>query len=154
MEPKVLWVLMMAMLPGVVDAGDLIWNVCKTFGNKPFDDGCSSACGAKSMFENFCTATELTPAECYTKCVRNSACPTAALRVSHFALLSSLSSPLAFNRQRVTVEYPSQTYVPFVSFGHRRTLSPRCCRPHLFRCCERFPPTVTRRALPICFSLG
>ena len=129
MEPKVLWVLMMAMLPGVVDAGDLIWNVCKTFGNKPFDDGCSSACGAKSMFENFCTATELTPAECYTKCVRNSACPTAALRVSHFALLSSLSSPLAFNRQRVTVEYPSQTYVPFVSFGHRRTLSPRCMPP-------------------------
>ena len=86
---KVMWVLMVAMLPGFVEAAGLVRVACQTFSsNGYFGGGCSRACGADSSFGT-CPATERTPAECDTKCVRHRphvllappASPTAALRV-------------------------------------------------------------------------
>ena len=85
---KVMWVLMVAMLPGVVEAGNLVRDACKTFGDLYFDAGCGFGCGASSYYDA-CPATERTPVECDTKCVRHRphfllappASPTAALRV-------------------------------------------------------------------------
>ena len=85
---KVMRVLMVAMLPGVVEAGNLVRDGCKAFGNVAFDRGCSKACGAITPTST-CSATERTPTECDTECVRHRphvllappASPTAALRV-------------------------------------------------------------------------
>ena len=86
---KVMWVLMVAMLPGVVEAAGLVRDGCRTFGgNVFFEYGCGYGCGASSA-SSTCPATERTPAECDTKCVRHRphvllappASPTAALRV-------------------------------------------------------------------------
>ena len=85
---KVLRVLMVAMLPGVVEAAGLVRDGCLTFGGYEFDHGCGWACGADSN-DGACPATERTPAECDTRCVRHRphvllappASPTAALRV-------------------------------------------------------------------------
>ena len=73
---KVMRVLMVAMLPGFVEAAGLVRDACKTFGSGWFDNGCSYA-------------MTRTPAECDTHCVRHRphvllappASPTAALRV-------------------------------------------------------------------------
>ena len=86
---KVMWVLMVAMLPGFVEAAGLVRDGCKTFGDAYFDAGCGIACGASHPYNGACPATERTPAECDTKCVRYRpnillappASPTAALRV-------------------------------------------------------------------------
>ena len=87
---KVLWVLMVAMLPGVVEAAGLVRDGCQTFGGYYFDQGCRAACGTTWWNGNLnCPVTERTPAECDTKCVRHRlhvlltppASPTAALRV-------------------------------------------------------------------------
>ena len=85
---KVMWVLMVAMLPGVVEAAGLVRDLCMTFGDYHFDNGCDFGCGAISD-NGACPATEPTPAECDTNCVRHRphvllappASPTAALRV-------------------------------------------------------------------------
>ena len=85
---KVLWVLMVAMLPGFVEAAGLVRDACKAFGVTYFDYGCGYGCGASSS-SGTCPATERTPAECDTQCVRHRphvllappASPTAALRV-------------------------------------------------------------------------
>ena len=86
---KVTRVLMVVMLPGVVEAGELVRNGCKTFGSPFFGYGCGLACGA-NYYSTACTdGPERTPAECVTKCVRHRphlllappASPTAALRV-------------------------------------------------------------------------
>ena len=84
---KVMWVLMVAMLPGFVEAAGLVRDGCKTFGDAFFDFGCHLGCGAS--ITGACPATERTPAECDTECVRQHphlllappASPTAALRV-------------------------------------------------------------------------
>ena len=88
---KVMWVLMVAMLPGVVEAAGLVRDGCKAFGSGHFDYGCGIGCGAdqSSFSSGTCPATERTPAECDTRCVRHRphvllappASPTAALRV-------------------------------------------------------------------------
>ena len=73
---KVMWVLMVAMLPGFVEAAGLVRDACKTLGGTFFVYGCGYA-------------MTRTPAECDTKCVRHRphvllappASPTAALRV-------------------------------------------------------------------------
>ena len=85
---KVLRVLLVAMLPGFVEAAGLVRDACKTFGTYYFDSGCHLGCGASSI-SGPCPATERTPAECDTYCVRHRphvllappASPTAALRV-------------------------------------------------------------------------
>ena len=85
---KVMGVLMVAMLPGFVEAAGLVRDACMTFGSGGFDYGCSWACGASS-YGGACPATERTPAQCDTTCVRHRphlllappASPTAALRV-------------------------------------------------------------------------
>ena len=85
---KVMRVLMVAMLPGFVEAAGLVRDACKAFGDADFDIGCHFGCGASSDYGT-CPATERTPAECDTKCVRHRpyvllappASPTAALRV-------------------------------------------------------------------------
>ena len=84
---KVMRVLMVAMLPGVAEAAGLVRDACQMFGNEYFDYGCSYGCGDSSG--TTCPATERTPAECDTRCVRHRphvllvppASPTAALRV-------------------------------------------------------------------------
>ena len=74
---KVMRVLMVAMLPGVVEAAGLVRDACQTFRfDFHFEIGCSFA-------------MTRTPAECDTRCVRHRphvllappASPTAALRV-------------------------------------------------------------------------
>ena len=86
---KVMWVLLVAMLPGFVEAAGLVRDGCKTFSSDAFfDAGCGFGCGADSSVGT-CTATERTPAQCDTECVRHRphlllappASPTAALRV-------------------------------------------------------------------------
>ena len=85
---KVMWVLMVAMLPGFVEAAGLVRDACKTFGGYYFGYGCGFGCGMDSTI-GACPATELTPAECDTRCVRHRphvlfappASPTAALSV-------------------------------------------------------------------------
>ena len=86
---KVMWVLLVAMLPGVVEAAGLVRDGCKTFSSSGyFGYGCGFGCGASSN-TGTCPATERTPAECDAKCVRHRphvllappASPTAALRV-------------------------------------------------------------------------
>ena len=86
---KVLRVLMVAMLPGFVEAAGLVRDACKTFSSEAyFDMGCGFGCGMASG-SGTCSATERTPAECDTRCVRHRphvllappASPTAALRV-------------------------------------------------------------------------
>ena len=85
---KVMGVLLVAMLPGFVEAAGLVRDACQTFGNEYFDRGCSYGCGASSK-TGTCPATERTPAECDLYCVRHRphvllappASPTAALRV-------------------------------------------------------------------------
>ena len=87
---KVMWVLMVAMLPGFVEAAGLVRDACKAFGCLcvAFNWGCDYGCGA-GTYGGACPATERTPAECDTKCVRHRphvllappASPTAALRV-------------------------------------------------------------------------
>ena len=85
---KVMWVLMVAMLPGFVEAAGLVRDACQTFGTVWFDEGCGFGCGADT-WNGACTVTERTPAECDAKCVRHRphvllappASPTAALRV-------------------------------------------------------------------------
>ena len=74
---KVMWVLMVAMLPGVVEAAGLVRDACKaSYNHYAFENGCGSA-------------MTRTPTECDTSCVRHRphlllappASPTAALRV-------------------------------------------------------------------------
>ena len=85
---KVMGVLLVAMLPGVVEAAGLVKEACRTFGSGYFENGCSMGCGAQYTSDT-CPATERTPAECAAKCVRHRphvllappASPTAALRV-------------------------------------------------------------------------
>ena len=85
---KVMGVLMVAMLPGFVEAAGLVRDACQTFGNGYFDKGCNFGCGGSNN-NGACTAAERTPAECDTECVRHRphvllappASPTAALRV-------------------------------------------------------------------------
>ena len=85
---KFMGVLMVAMLPGVVEAAGLVRDACKAFGGTYFVFGCHYGCGASSNIGS-CPATERTPAECDTRCVRHCphvllappASPTAALRV-------------------------------------------------------------------------
>ena len=86
---KVMWVLLVAMLPGFVEAAGLVRDACKTFSSyTAFGYGCGFGCGAANH-NGACPATERTPAECDTKCVRHRphvllappASPTAALRV-------------------------------------------------------------------------
>ena len=85
---KVMGVLMVAMLPGFVEAAGLVKDGCMTFGNYQFDGGCGFGCGASGS-TGACPATERTPAQCDTTCVRHRphvllappASPTAALRV-------------------------------------------------------------------------
>ena len=89
---KVMWVLMVAMLPGFVEAAGLVRDACKAFGGTfsgsgYFEVGCDYACGA--TYNGACPATERTPAECDAYCVRHRphvllappASPIAALRV-------------------------------------------------------------------------
>ena len=93
---KVMGVLLMAMLPGVVEAGNLVWDECRPFGNyllglkEQFEYGCGFGCGWNDGSQGDCTdGPERTPAECKTRCVRHHphlllappASPTAALRV-------------------------------------------------------------------------
>ena len=90
---KVMWGLMVAMLPGFVEAGELVRVACLSFGNglavQPFEFGCGVACGKDYPTGACLPATELTPWECDNKCVRHHphvllappASPTAALRV-------------------------------------------------------------------------
>ena len=85
---KVMWVLMVAMLPGFVEAAGLVRDACQTFGDAYFVRGCGHGCGAATV-NSACSTTEWTPAECNTRCVRHRphvllappASPTAALRV-------------------------------------------------------------------------
>ena len=86
---KVMWVLLVAMLPGFVEAAGLVRDACQTFGSSSaFDYGCDYGCGS-DYHSDTCPATERTPAECDTQCVRHRphvllappASPTAALRV-------------------------------------------------------------------------
>ena len=87
---KVMGALMVVMLPSVVEAAGLVRDACqKTFSSSVYSDyGCSTACGEDSYYGT-CPATERTPAECDTRCVRHRprvllappASPTAALRV-------------------------------------------------------------------------
>ena len=88
-EWNVLRVLMVAMLPGFVEAAGLVRDACKAFSaSMYFGYGCGYGCGMASE-SGTCPATERTPAECDTKCVRHRphvllappASPTAALRV-------------------------------------------------------------------------
>jgi hypothetical protein len=93
---KVMRVLMVAMLPGFVEAAGLVRDACKTFGGDAFGYGCDFGCGAS--LNGACPATERTPAECDTKCVRHRphvllappASPTAALRVRFTTVLHTL----------------------------------------------------------------
>ena len=87
---KVMRVLMVAMLPGFVEAAGLVRDACKAFGYSTFDVGCSMACGAQYPFDSgACHATDRTPGQCDTICVRHRphvllappASSTAALRV-------------------------------------------------------------------------
>ena len=87
---KAMGVLMVVMLPGVVEAGDLVRDACKTFSSDwAFQYGCGAACGAFNPSGSSCALPERTPAECDTRCVRHRphvllappASPTAALRV-------------------------------------------------------------------------
>jgi hypothetical protein len=91
---KVMGVLMVVMLTGVVEAGNLVRDGCKTFGSGgSFDYGCSMACGADDQY-GVCPAADAIDqerpwSECDYKCVRHRphvllappASPTAALRV-------------------------------------------------------------------------
>ena len=75
---KILKLLMMAALLGVVEAGGLVRDGCYTFrcssnledSYAGFRYGCSYGCGVYSYQSGVCTATERTPADCDTKCVR------------------------------------------------------------------------------------
>ena len=69
---KVMGVLLVAMLPGVVEAAGLVRDACQTFDNIYFGVGCGFGCGA-STSSGTCPATERTPEECDTTCVQNSA---------------------------------------------------------------------------------
>ena len=72
---KVMWVLMVAMLPGFVEAAGLLKDACMTFGSGYsggyFDYGCEVACGAYNPSGSSCALPERTPAECDTYCVRH-----------------------------------------------------------------------------------
>lgn len=76
---KILKLLMMAALLGVVEAGGLVRGGCYTFrcssvlegSSAGFGYGCSYACGGDAPSSSgVCPATERTPADCDTKCVR------------------------------------------------------------------------------------
>ena len=86
---KVMWVLMVAMLPGVVEAGKLVRDACQTFGSGYFENGCSMGCGANTYSGN-CSATERTPAECDAKCVRHRLPDCCVARALHHLVLHTL----------------------------------------------------------------
>ena len=78
---KILKLLMMAALLGVVEAGGLVRDGCWTFRCSDFPGGgagtvagfsygCSYACGQNWDPYGDCPATDQTPADCDTKCVR------------------------------------------------------------------------------------
>jgi len=74
---KILKLLMMAALLGVVEAGGLVRDGCYTFSCSSilqdsyagFRYGCNYGCGVEYVHQS-CPATESTPADCDTKCVR------------------------------------------------------------------------------------
>ena len=99
---KVMGVLLVAMLPGVVEAAGLLRDACKTFGGGFFENGCGFGCGLSSYpWTDACPAMERTPTECDAKCVRH--CP--------HVLLAPPASPTAAFRVRFTTWCCTRSFV-------------------------------------------
>ena len=86
-EGRLLGMLMIVTLPSAVEAGDLVKDGCKTFGRAAvggWDDvyfgmGCHYAC--RATYNGPCPATDRTPTQLYTKCVRTIRVSSSHLRL-------------------------------------------------------------------------
>ena len=115
---KFMGVLMVAMLPGFVEAAGLVRDACKTFGDDTFDKGCGFGCGANSWNGadyGACSTTEWTPAECNTRCTSPSACSPRTSRLPDCCVARALHHLVLHTLVRVLISLSACSHFALLS---------------------------------------